>query len=224
MFGEYILVQKLLASMLVGYLLGSIPFAHVAARLRGVDIFATGSKLAGTANVFWNIGRRTAAVVFVGDVAKGALAVTIASLLDVHGPLLVLAGGAAVIGHWKSIFTRFRGGDGMATLIGITITLVPVLALLGITVGVVAVLILWRSPFRSDWGIIACFTLMLGLSRYYQIDLDLVSGLAVIASFVLFHSVSARRRRLRLQKPLEIGLDVEVDAEPDLSPATPENR
>jgi glycerol-3-phosphate acyltransferase PlsY len=75
----------------------------------------------------------------MADVAKGSLAVIISELLDIQGPLVVLAGGAAVLGHWKSVFTGFRGGDGMATLMGVTLTLVPVLALLGIAVGFVTV-------------------------------------------------------------------------------------
>ena len=131
MFDAYISVQQVLAAVLVGYLLGSIPFARTAARLRGVDIFATGSHMAGTANVFWNIGRRTGTLVFLGDVAKGAAAVVIAELLEVPGPLILLVGGAAIFGHWMSVFARFRGGDGMAPLMGITLALVPALAILG---------------------------------------------------------------------------------------------
>ena len=95
---EFIIIQKLLAAILVGYLLGSVPFAHFAARGKGIDIFATGSRRAGTANVFWNIGRKTGLLVFAADVTKGALAVLIAGLLDIPGPMLILAGGAAVLG------------------------------------------------------------------------------------------------------------------------------
>ena len=226
MFSEYLLIQKLLASILVGYLLGSIPFAHVAARLNGVDIFATGSKTAGAANVFWNISRRIAVVVFLGDVAKGALAVTVASLLEIHGPLVLLAAAAAIIGHWNSLFTGFRGGDGMATLLGITITLIPALTLSGIIVGLGAVLVLRRSPFRSVWGIATCFAVILVLSLYYDDQRSLVLGLVALAMFVLWHSVIGRQRRLRLNEREEMELDLDTDAEPesDLSTAAPENR
>ena len=79
-FEGFILLQKLLASLLVGYLLGSVPFAHLAARFKGVDIFATGNRRAGTANVFWNVSRRTGVMVFAADVAKGSLAVLIGGL------------------------------------------------------------------------------------------------------------------------------------------------
>ena len=118
LFDGQLLIEKLIASFLVGYLLGSVPFAQVAARLNGMDIFRTGSHKAGTANVFWNVGRRTGAAVLLGDVVKGVLAVAIARLLGLDGLLLLLPAGAAILGHWNSIFTRFRGGDGMATLLG----------------------------------------------------------------------------------------------------------
>ena len=125
---DWLLIQKLIAAIVVGYLLGSIPFAHIAARLKGVDIFATGNFQAGTANVFWNISRRTGLIVFMCDVAKGAVSVLIADLLGIPVALIVIAGAAAVLGHWKSLFTGFKGGDGMATLLGVTLTLTPTIA------------------------------------------------------------------------------------------------
>ena len=229
MIDDIVIIQKLLASILVGYLLGSIPFAYVAGRFRGVDIFSTGSRTAGTANVFWNIGHRTGTGVFVGDVAKGLAAVVIAQLLDVSGPLVLLAGAAAVMGHWKSVFSGFRGGDGMATLMGVTLALAPSLAILGIVAGMAVVLLLWRSAFRSGWGIFACFAAMLILSQYYQMDRDLVLGLSSLASLVLLRSLVTRRHRARtpeedLVVEGEGGLveDLEPQPESELGPAAPE--
>ena len=68
---DFALTERVLVAMLAAYLLGSIPFAPIAGRLKGVDVFTTGSRSAGTANVFWNIGRRMGILVFMGDVAKG---------------------------------------------------------------------------------------------------------------------------------------------------------
>jgi glycerol-3-phosphate acyltransferase PlsY len=215
-FEYFLLIQKLLASILVGYLLGSVPFAHLAARLKGVDIFNTGNRRAGTANVFWNVSRTIGVLVLMADVAKGSLAVIISELLDIQGPLVVLAGGAAVLGHWKSVFTGFRGGDGMATLMGVTLTLVPVLALLGIAVGFVTVLLSWRSPFRSSWGIATCFTVLLGLGWYFQEQLNLVVALVALAALVIFHNVLIRRR-LAGVLPRD-GLDLDFPLEPDENP------
>ena len=64
-------ILQLIASGVIGYLLGALPFAQWVARyIKGVDIFNTGTTLAGTANVFWNVGRRSALLVFIGDVGK----------------------------------------------------------------------------------------------------------------------------------------------------------
>ena len=193
---ELLLIQRLLAAIVVGYLLGSIPLAHLAARRRGIDIFATGSTRAGTANVFWNISRRNGIIVFAGDAAKGFLAVKFASLLGVPDSALILAGGAAVAGHWKSIFTRFRGGDGMVTLVGVTLALTPLLAVLGIAVGVCAVLLTKKSPFRSSLGIASCFALLLTVSHaldYFQDERLPVLELSVLALLVIFHNVFIHR-------------------------------
>ncbi len=195
---ELLLIQKLLASIIVGYLLGSLPLAHLVARRRGIDIFATGSTRAGTANVFWNISRRNGILVFAGDAVKGGLAVIFANLLGVPEVAWILAGGAAVAGHWKSIFTRFRGGDGMATLVGVTFALTPLLGLLGVAVGFCAVLLTRRSPFRSSWGIAVCFSTLLVVSQslpYFHAERLPVLELSVLALLVIFHNVLIHRRR-----------------------------
>ena len=224
---DYVIIQKVIAAVLVGYLLGSIPFALIAARLRGVDIFSTGSQMAGTANVFWNVGRRTGTVVFIGDVAKGSAAVIIAQLLDVSSLLVLLAAGAAIVGHWKSLFARFRGGDGMAALMGVTLAVIPGMALLGIATGFAVILVTRRSIWRSSWGIAACFAGLTSLSLYYQVDREMVLGLTGLAGLVLVRSTIARRRRIDLPGEEEILLDLELDidlgADADLGPATPEN-
>ncbi|MFP6636392.1 MAG: glycerol-3-phosphate acyltransferase [Dehalococcoidia bacterium] len=227
---DYVIIQKVIAAVLVGYLLGSIPFALIAARLRGVDIFSTGSQMAGTANVFWNVGRRTGTLVFIGDVAKGSAAVIIAQMLDVSSLLVLSAGGAAIFGHWKSLFAGFRGGDGMASLMGVTLAVIPSMALLGIATGFAVILVTRRSIWRSSWGIAACFTVLIGLSLYYKVDQEMVLGLTGLAGFVLVRSTIARRRRIDLPGEeeilldLELDIDLDADSDADLGSAAPENR
>ena len=192
------LVERMALAIAAGYFLGAIPFAQIASRLRGIDVFATGSTLAGSANVFFNVGHRTGALVLVGDVAKGSAAVFSAWALGVPPALILVAGGAAVVGHWKSVFTGFRGGDGMAPLMGVSLAMMPVLAVLGFAAGVTTVLLMRHSTLRSTWGVSACFLVMLAISQYYQIERDLVTGLVVLASLVLLRSMFTRRRRLFL--------------------------
>ena len=189
-------VRSVILAVTAGYFFGAIPFAQIAARIRGVDVFSTGSNLAGTANVFFNVGRTTGSLVFVGDVAKGGASVFASWALGVPPDLILLAGGAAIIGHWKAVFTGFKGGDGMAPLMGVALALTPVLSVLGVAVGLAAIGLMRHSPLRSTWGIAICFIVMLAISQYYQIERDLVTGLVILASLVLLRSMLTRRRRL----------------------------
>ncbi len=188
-------MQNVIVAVALGYVLGALPFAYLAGRIKGVDVFSTGNTLAGTANVFFNVGHRTGALVFAGDVAKGAAAVVVASLLDLAPTLTLIAGGTAVFGHCKSVFSSFRGGDGMATLVGVTLALVPELAALGTVAGIATIVLMWRSPLRSTWGVCACFMVILGVSQFYHIDRGVSSGLFILASLVLLRSLFSRRRR-----------------------------
>ncbi len=189
------LLLQAIVAVSAGYLFGSLPFAHFAGRTKGVDIFKTGSTLAGTANVYWNVGHRTGALVFVGDLAKGAAAGLLAWALDMPPALMLVAGAAAVAGHWMSVFTSFRGGDGMAPLMGVSLALVPPLAAVGAGVGVITIVLLRRSELRSTWGVCACFLVILAGSQYFQMDRDLVYGLTTLAVLVLLRSLLSRRRR-----------------------------
>ena len=189
-------VQNVILAVAAGYFLGAIPFAQIASRIRGVDVFSTGSTLAGTANVFFNVGRRTGSLVFVCDVAKGGASVFTSWALGVPTDLILVAGGAAVMGHWKSVFTGFRGGDGMAPLMGISLALMPILSVLGVAAGLTTIVLMRHSTLRSTWGIAVCFIVMLAISLYHQIQRDLVTGLVILASLVLLRSMLTRRRRL----------------------------
>lgn len=212
-------VWQLVASGVIGYLLGALLFAQWVSRYtKGVDIFSTGTTLAGTANVFWNLGRRSGLLVFAGDVGKGTAAVAVAWGLGVDVPLTLVAGAAAVIGHWASVFSSFRGGDGMTPLIGVSLALVPVLTVLAAVVGVGTVLLFRRHRLRSALGICTGYLLMLGLGLAFDLEpnlsgaaeTELVAGLTVLAGLVLIRSMIVRRR-----------IDAaELPAVPDRHPAT----
>ena len=196
-------ITLLIASGVIGYLLGALPFAQWVSRyIKGVDIFSTGTTLAGTANVFWNVGRRSALLVFAGDVGKGSAAIAVAWALGIEAPLTLLAASAAIVGHWASIFSSFRGGDAMTPLIGVSVALVPVLTVLAAVVGVATVLLLRNHNLRSSWGICTGFLLMLGLCLAYDLEpgltanaeIQLVIGLTTLAALVLLRSMVVRHR------------------------------
>ena len=188
-------ILLLVVSGIVGYLLGALPFAQWISRyIKGVDIFSTGTTLAGTANVYWNVGRRSALLVFVGDVGKGSAAVAVAWGLGIEAPLTLVAAAAAIVGHWVSVFSSFRGGDAMTPLIGVSFALVPELTLLAGVVGVATVLLMRNHYLRSAWGMCTGFILMLGLSLALRVDVELVTGLTILAVLVLLRSMIVRRR------------------------------
>ena len=117
-------------SVVIGYLLGSIPTAYVVSRTRkGVDIRNIGSGNMGAANVMREIGIYEGILVGLVDIAKGAGAILIAQALDISGVWVLGAGFAALVGHNFPVFAGFRGGRGTATIIGIFLVLAPQSAL-----------------------------------------------------------------------------------------------
>lgn len=112
------------ALLLLAYVLGTFPTARLVAG-RAID---RGSGNPGASNAFRVAGVRAGALVFAGDVAKGALAT--AAGLAVHGrPLAFACGAAAVVGHCFPITHPAKGGKGVATAAGMGLVLFPVAAL-----------------------------------------------------------------------------------------------
>jgi glycerol-3-phosphate acyltransferase PlsY len=113
-------------SIIIGYLLGSIPTAYIVARLRkGIDIRNVGSGNMGGANVMREIGTHEGIFVGLIDIAKGAVAILIAQALNISELWVFGAGFAALVGHNFPVFAGFRGGKGSATVIGIFLVLAP---------------------------------------------------------------------------------------------------
>jgi acyl phosphate:glycerol-3-phosphate acyltransferase len=136
---------------LVGaYVIGSLDFAVVVARSRGVDIRSVGSGNPGMSNVLRTLGRGPAVMVLVGDMMKGVIAAALGYVAANAGsstgltdladePLAYAAGLLAVTGHVFPVFHRFRGGKGVATGGGVLLFTIPWVALtLAVTWFVVA--------------------------------------------------------------------------------------
>jgi glycerol-3-phosphate acyltransferase PlsY len=117
--------------ILIGYLLGSISFSYLAGKLlKDIDIRKHGSGNAGATNTLRVLGVGPGVTVLLLDALKGVVAVLLGRWLgDGSALLLVLCGVAAFAGHNWPIFFGFRGGKGIATTIGVMITLafLPVL-------------------------------------------------------------------------------------------------
>ena len=125
--------------ILIAYLLGSIPNAvWIGKKYYGIDIREHGSRNAGTTNMLRVLGRRAALPVFALDVLKGFVAVALLGLLKYDDNisdiwlinLKIIAVFAAVLGHIFPVFAHFKGGKGVATLVGAVLGIHPITVLL----------------------------------------------------------------------------------------------
>jgi glycerol-3-phosphate acyltransferase PlsY len=114
-------------AIVLGYLLGSIPSAYLMGRLvRGVDIRKVGGGNVGTLNAMREIGLLPGWGVLFVDIAKGALAVLIAQWLGLHLYWAFAAGFMAVVGHNWPVWLKFKGGQGLATTMGVLAVFSPI--------------------------------------------------------------------------------------------------
>ncbi len=127
-----------IAVLIIGYLIGSIPWAVIVAKRAGVDIFSVGSGNPGATNVLRTLGKPMGYTVFVLDFLKGVFAVCWFQfpLFSFSGDLTLGLWGlpAAVLGHTYPIFTGFRGGKGVATAMGGLLAVMPACLLVGLFV------------------------------------------------------------------------------------------
>ncbi len=186
------IVNELFIAIVIGYVLGSIPSAYVAARLiKGRDIRQMGGGNVGALNTFNEVGRGAGVAVLLADMAKGAVAVAIARwLLDVPQPFVLAAGLAAVAGHNWSIFLRFTGGKGMAPAIGALAILKPLYGYwqgLLIFLGIIAIgLIITRNVALSTGIALLClpFIAWLGMKSGLFVIFAIILGLVIGLKFM----------------------------------------
>ena len=183
----------IVAVVTFSYLLGSVPVGVFAARwVAGLDPRKTGSGNIGFTNVLRVAGKTAGILTLIGDIGKGAMAVFLARAI--LGPdsenWVLLAGGAAILGHLYPIYLGFQGGKGVATALGVFGAVDPVIgaSLVGIWLVAIAV---WRTSSLA--AIIAFVTLpALVLIRYPRPSIVLFS-LAVSAIILYRHTDNIRR-------------------------------
>jgi glycerol-3-phosphate acyltransferase PlsY len=135
--------MALILGVLLGFLLGSIPFGFILVKLRtGDDVRGFGSGNTGATNVGRVLGRKAGLAVLVADALKGFAAVLIALMI---GPAAAAAAAfGAVAGHCYSPWLRGRGGKGVATMFGAFVILAPVCAAIA-AIALAAVVALTRT-------------------------------------------------------------------------------
>lgn len=190
----------LVFSVLFGYLLGSVPFAFVLARRRGVDVRLAGSGNVGAANVLRTSGVGVALAVMALDVCKGAGSVLMAQRWTSGEAAPAMAGLAAVIGHIYPVWLRFRGGKGVATAAGAFTVLTPWAMLPAVVIFVTTV---WATRFISMGSV--AVTLTLGPLAYAMHAPDAVVVAAAAAAAVVVFRHRANLARVRRGTERRIG-------------------
>lgn len=123
-------MESLLIYLILGYLIGSLPFAVIVSKAFGLaDPRSFGSGNPGATNVLRTGNRLAAVLTLLGDAAKGWVAMVVAAKVGADGTAVALAGLAAFLGHVFPVFLKFKGGKGVATAVGVLLGLDGWLAL-----------------------------------------------------------------------------------------------
>ncbi len=174
-----------IALLILAYLLGALPFSIIAGRLlKGIDIREYGSGNAGATNTFRVLGKGAGIPVLALDVLKGYAAVSLAhysefgSNTEMFINLSLAYGIAAVLGHVFPVYVGFRGGKGVATLLGLMIGAFPQAAFLSIGVFVIT---LFLSKYVSLSSILAGIVFPVGV---YFLSKVLIPTMVIFSLFV----------------------------------------
>lgn len=219
-----------IALVLLGYLLGAIPFAFLAGLYKGIDLRKVGSKNIGASNAGRVLGRRWFFIVLALDALKGFLPVLITGIwltsAEAFGGAahasrqqcawLVVAL-AAILGHLFPIYLGFRGGRGVATSLGVVLAIWPYYSIPGLLALVLWIVILKVTGYISVASIGACaaFPILLVLAAFVA-DWPLSSltpligfAVAIALLVILRHGPNIRRllagQELRPDRPDAIG-------------------
>lgn len=192
-------VLLIIATTILAYLLGSIPTAvWYGQGFFGIDIRKHGSGNAGATNTFRVLGKRAGTIVLLADVLKGYTATILATILeymhimpaeDVLTWKLVF-GLVAVIGHLYPVFAEFKGGKGVATLLGMILAIHPEMAVVCIGIFLLVVI---ASQYVSLGSLLAAlaFPVLLLLQIFGERE----SPLLIIFGFVLFLIVALTHQK-----------------------------
>lgn len=177
--------------LVVGYLIGSIPFAYLLARRhRGIDLRLAGSGNVGAANLLRTTTKKIGISAMALDVSKGIASVLVARQMEpgTIGP--AVAGIAAVLGHIYPVWLGFRGGKGVATTCGVFAVLAPQATAIATAVFLVLV---WRTRFIS-LGSVAGSVILPPLA--YLTD----ASDATVMAAVLVGAIVTHRHRTNLRR------------------------
>jgi acyl phosphate:glycerol-3-phosphate acyltransferase len=194
--------MNLIFLIVAAYFIGSIPTAvWVGKWFYGIDVREHGSRNPGTTNTFRVLGWKAGIPVFIIDVLKGWLAVKFAMFSDFHrGDMAYInfqlaLGFAALFGHIFPVFAKFKGGKGVASLLGMTIAITPLPALTGFGIFTLVLLITKYVSLGSMTAGLSYPIMLLTIFNTKSVSLIIFS---IIITLLLI--VTHRKNILRLLK------------------------
>ena len=184
---------------LVAYLIGSVNFAIIfSQKFAGFDVREKGSKNAGTTNVLRTVGKKAAALTLICDILKGVIAVIIAILAnkiwkDTDLYLLTyLAGLFAIIGHTFPVYYGFKGGKGVATSLGVLLTVNPQIGLICL---IFALIIMITTKLVSLGSIMAA--ILFPLLTVFMIENIYAKVISILIGLLVIFNHRANIKRLK---------------------------
>ena len=187
----------IILSGIIGYSIGSFPTAYLVSKIKGVDVFTVGSRQAGATNVWKRVSKIGGINVFIIDVTKGSTIIIVSKILGIDGIMLLFPSTFSILGHWNSPFTKFRGGDGVSTLGGISIAIAPQAVLPAFFISGILIILFSRITLHpSLWAGIAGYSIFVLLSFFEKtnVEITLVFGITIMFLAVLTHSVIFHKR------------------------------
>lgn len=201
-------------SLVVSYLIGSVPIGYLFARLvKGVDIRKHGSGNIGATNVFRVVGKQWGIIVLILDFAKGFLVVTLlpefffnlAPAISISTYKIIMAI-AVISGHDWTVFLGFKGGKGIATSLGTLLGIVPLVCGLVAIVWIGTILI-WKYVSVASLAAFASPPLFIAI--FYQQKenfLLLVIFSIIVAFFAVYKHIPNIKRLLRGEEKRIVGV------------------
>jgi len=197
--------------ILLAYLIGSIPTAvWVSKSIFGIDIRDYGSGNAGATNTFRVLGSKWGSLVMLVDVTKGIIATSLYILIPFYltnelarTNFMILLGFAAVLGHVFPIWANFRGGKGVATLLGMTLAIQPIVALICLVVFLISLI---STRFVSLSSILASIAFMVLILYVFNEKEILYRYFAMIVAIMVV--VTHHKNISRLYKGTETKLPI----------------
>ncbi len=174
--------MKLLLLLIMAFIIGSIPFGVIVARVKGVDLKKVGSGNIGATNVLRTMGKGPAILTLAGDLLKGALSVAAGLYFLNDTAQAGLVGLSSILGHNFSLFLRFKGGKGVATSIGVLLFFSPKVAAVTIALWLAVIAVVRYSSLGAvvSFGLLPVSIYFIDYTRQKLIISLLMSGLLIL--------------------------------------------